>query len=425
MSKTVIERLLKRGCVVACALLLSVGTASAAHHEGEAATDESAPAAEAEAEAETAPAPEPLTGDVDLPGLWVMTVETPDGAGSEGELTVTENEDGTLSGVWVTDLGTAEFPAITVDGNAVSFGAEVDFGGVLVPISFEGSTGGENMKGVVSLEFDGQPLSLPTTGVKGTATAAADAATTPSGVEPLTGEVNLPGEWEFNAELPDGSVSTSSMTVTDENGALVALIQTELGEARIDNITVDGNLISFATDIDMGGVLVPLNFDGSTGDDQLQGEVKLNFEGQDMVLPITGSRKGAAALTGPVNLPGLWDLAAELPDGSTSGSSLTIRDKEEGLVAVLETEIGEATITGITVDGNNVTFDTEIDMGGVLIPMNFQGSTGGDQLKGVVSLNMDGQEMALPIAGTRTGDAPPEMPEPAPAAAGEGEAAAE
>lgn len=429
MSKTVIEKLLKRGVVAACALLLSAGPAVADQHEGEAEAEESAPAAAAEAAAEAASmaepaaAPEPLTGEVDLPGLWVVTVETPDGAGSEGELTITENEDGTLSGVWVTDIGTAEFPTIDVDGNAVSFGAEVDFGGVLVPINFEGSTGGEKIQGIVNLEFDGQPLSLPATGEKGTMTAMADAATT-GGLEPLTGEVNLPGEWEFNAELPDGSVSTSSMTVTDENGALVALIQTELGEARIDNIAVDGNMIEFATDIDMGGVLVPLSFEGSTGDDQLQGEVKLNFEGQDMVLPITGSRKGAAALTGPVNLPGLWEMAAELPDGSTSGSSLTVREKEGALVAVLETEIGEATIKGITVDGNKVAFDTEIDMGGVLIPMKFDGSTGGEKIQGTVNLNMDGQEMNLPITGTRTGDAPPEAPEPAAAPASEGEAAA-
>jgi hypothetical protein len=345
-----------------------------------------------------------------------MTVETPDGAGSEGELTITEGEDGSLSAVWVTDLGTAEFPALEVTGNAISFSADVDFGGVLVPLQFAGSTGGENMKGVVSLEFDGQPLSLPTTGVKGTAEAADAATTGAAAVEPLTGEVSLPGEWDFNAELPDGSTSTSSMTVTDENGALVALIQTELGEARIDNINVNGNAIDFATEIDMGGVLVPLTFEGSTGGDQLQGAVSLNFEGQAMVLPITGARKGAGGLTGEVSLPGLWDMAAELPDGSTSGSSLTVRDGEAGLVAVLETEIGEATITDITIDGNNVTFKTEIDMGGVLIPMSFVGSTGGDAIQGTVSLNMDGQEMALPITGTRTGDAPPEAA-PAEAAA--------
>lgn len=459
MRLRLIENMLKRGAV-ACTLALMAGGAVAQEATQEAAPAAAAAAPAAPAAVAPAPAPEPpLTGEVSLPGFWVMTVETPDGAGSQGELTITQGEDGTLTGVWVTDLGTATFPSIAVDGNAVTFGAEVDFGGVLVPIKFEGSTGGENMRGIVSLEFDGQPLALPTKGVKGEpqvaqaaatdaaapaagAAPAADAAAPAAGaaapaapaaeagadaapaaapaappMEPLTGEVKLPGEWDFQAELPDGSSSTSTMTVTEENGALVALIQTELGEAKIDGIKVDGNLISFATQIDMGGVMVPLSFDGSTGGDKLQGAVKLNFEGQDMVLPITGSRKGAGALTGPVNLPGLWDLAAELPDGSTSGSSLVVREENGGIIAVLSTEIGEATIPGIVVEGNAVHFDTQIDMGGVLVPLSFVGSTGGDKLKGTVKLNMDGQEMALPISGTRTGDAPPPgAPIPAPSA---------
>jgi hypothetical protein len=419
MSAKLLKTGLKGTGTIGCSFLFALGMIATTSPT---AAQEAAPEAAVEAAAPAA-AVEVLTGEVNLPGLWIMTVETPDGAGSQGELTITEGDAG-LAAVWVTDLGTATFESVSVDGNAISFGAEVDFGGVLVPIKFEGTTGGEKIAGTVSLEFDGQPLSLPATGVKGSAemvaaaaVEAAGAAEAASTVEPLTGPVNLPGEWDFHAELPDGSMSTSAMTVTDEAGTLVALIQTELGEARINGIHVDGNAISFATEIDMGGVLVPLSFQGSTGGDKLQGAVSLNFEGQEMVLPITGERKGAGALTGEVNLPGLWDLAAELPDGSTSGSSLTVREEGGAIIAVLETEIGEATITGIQVDGNAVAFDTEIDMGGVMIPLSFEGSTGGDKLQGIVKLNMDGQEMALPISGTRTGDAPAE------AAAVEAEAA--
>jgi hypothetical protein len=411
MDGKIMKRVLGRGGVIASLVLAAgpVGPVAAQEAEEAAPAAEAAPAVEVEA----------LTGEVNLPGLWLVTVETPDGAGSDGELTISEGEGG-LSAVWVTDIGTATFDSVEVDGNAVTFSAEVDFGGVLVPIKFEGSTGGDQLRGVVSLEFDGQPLSLPATGVRNSVEVAeaaveeAQAELTEAKAElamaeaeaDLTGPVNLPGEWDFHAELPDGSMSTSAMTVTEEEGALKALIQTELGEAQIDGITVEGNKVSFATEIDMGGVMVPLSFTGSTGGDKLQGAVSLNFEGQEMLLPITGERKGAGALTGEVNLPGLWDLAAELPDGSTSGSSLTVREEAGAIIAVLETEIGEATINGIQVDGNAVAFDTEIDMGGVMIPLSFEGSTGGDKLQGVVKLNMDGQEMALPISGTRTGDAP-------------------
>ena len=65
------------------------------------------------------------------------------------------------------------------------------------------------------------------------------------------------------------------------------------------------------------------------------------------------------------------------------------------------TEIGDAQISSISVDGNNVSFEAEIDMGGVMVPFTFKGSSGDSKLRGMVNLNLEGQEMAVKIDGTK------------------------
>lgn len=344
-----------------CALILCLGAGKASAEDGE------------------------ITGD------WVMTVETPDGSGSDGEFTLT-NTDGAYSAVWLTELGEGAFPEVTVEGDAISFSAELDFGGVMVPISFAGTISADAISGIVNLEFDGQPLEMPTVGKRG-------------GVEELAAP-DLPGEWEIEAELPDGSTSISTLVVTEDGGVLSAVMETELGAAAIEGINVDGNSIGYTAELDMGGVMVPLSVEGTASGDSIEGVVKLNFDGQDMELPFRGSKLGASGggLTGEVNLPGSWDMEAELPDGSTSASGMTVTEEAGVITATMVTEIGEASISGITIDGNSISFETEIDMGGVLVPLSFAGSTGDDKIEGIISLDMDGQVMELPVQGTRIGD---------------------
>lgn len=349
-----------------CALILCMGVAKASAEEG------------------------------DITGSWVMTVETPDGAGSEGEFTLT-NTDGNYSAVWLTELGEGAFEEVSIEGDAISFSSTVDFGGVLVPISFAGTISADAINGIVNLEFDGQPLEMPTVGKRG-------------GAEEMAAP-DLPGEWEIEAELPDGSTSVSTLVVTEDGGILSAVMETELGAAAIEGIEVDGNSIGYTAQLDMGGVMVPLSVEGTASGDTMEGVVKLNFEGQEMELPFRGSKLGAGGggLTGEVNLPGSWDMEAELPDGSTSASGMTVTEDAGVITATMVTEIGEASISGIAIDGNSISFETEIDMGGVLVPLSFAGSTGGDKIEGLISLDMDGQVMELPVRGTRTVDAGAEV----------------
>ncbi len=356
-----------------------------------AAQDDAAGHAEHAEGAEAAPAVEPppvLEGEVNLAGLWEIEAELPDGTASVSDLEVTADGD-TFSAVLSTELGEAAIDGITVDGNVIEFSADIDMGGILVPFTFSGSTGGDKMNGIIAVDFEGQALLLPIEGVR-----VGDSA---SGG--LTGEVDLVGTWELEAELPDGTASVSDLVIQDGEGGLVAVLSTELGEATIKGIVIDGNNVSFDTEIDLGGVMVPLSYKGTSGGDDLDGVVSVDFEGQALEMNVVGKKVGAVMLTGAVKLLGEWELEAELPDGTTSVSEMVLEEKDGKITGYLSTEIGEAVIDEMMVDGNKVSYAAEIDMGGVMAPFTFTGSTGDGKIIGTVELDMEGQKMALPITG--------------------------
>lgn len=338
------------------------------------------------------------TGAINLPGAWHMVVSVTDGSTSEGELTFTE-KDGKMTAEWVTDLGTAKFPEVKVEGNKISFNANVDLGGTPVPLSFKGVSGGDKIKGTVSLTMDGQAMEMPTVGTKGPK-GAAKAAKGEKAMEPLTGKVDLPGKWEVEVKLPDGNTSLSTFTIEEKGGKLSGKLDTEIGSAKIDEIKVEGNKISYKTSIDMAGTPAPLEFAGTTGGEKMNGTVKLAMEGQPMELPATG-KKAAMELTGAVNLPGSWDVEATLPDGNTSNTTMVLELKDGKIVGKMSTEIGDGKIEEVKVEGNKFSFKCAIDMQGTPAPLEVSGSTGGDKLIGKAKLNMEGQAMEIGLKGSR------------------------
>lgn len=220
---------------------------------------------------------EALTGSVDLPGLWNAVAESPEAGASDVTITFAQTDTG-FSAHMETALGPADFPEVNLDGNSLSFSAEVDFGGVMVPMSFKGSVGGDQLQGSATLNMQGQEMVFTLTGSKGK--------------QGLTGEVILAGTWTLEVSTPDGAASTSMMYVSEDGDSYQADLRTELGNGIIKSVQVDGNRISFDTEIDFGGVMVPLSFEGTTGDGNLEGTLTADFDGQKMELPLTGTRTG-------------------------------------------------------------------------------------------------------------------------------------
>ncbi len=274
-------------------------------------------------------------------------------------------------------------------------------------MKFEGTIEGDALKGTMKSDMGDATVEGKRMGGSSAAAPAEEA--------PLTGPVELVGgTWKLAIQSPDGAANEGIMVCSVVNGKTTATLTTELGDIRIAEIALDGNKASFKTDVDFGGTLVPVSFVGSTGGDKIKGIVSLNFQGQEMALPVDGTK--TKGLSGPIKLAGYWTLDVQTPDGASTESHIHVLAGDGGKFSgLLTTELGEAKLDSIAVNGNGVSFSTNIDFGGVPVPLAFQGTSGGDDIEGIVKVTFEGQEMELQLKGKRTGDAPP-APAAAPAA---------
>ena len=86
---------------------------------------------------------------------------------------------------------------------------------------------------------------------------------------------------------------------------------------------------------------------------------------------------GCAASVPPA--VGVWNVEMNTPLGPLP-ATLTIN--EDGTGSMAADNLGEAPISGITFDGDSVTFETEVDAQGTMLVLEFSGTVDGDSLEG-------------------------------------------
>jgi len=86
---------------------------------------------------------------------------------------------------------------------------------------------------------------------------------------------------------------------------------------------------------------------------------------------------GCAAATPPA--VGAWDVEMNTPLGALP-ATLTLNADGSGSMSA--DGLGEAPISGITYDGNSVSFDAEVDAQGQSLVLEFNGSVDGNSLDG-------------------------------------------
>ncbi|MBL4819860.1 MAG: hypothetical protein JKY98_02560 [Gammaproteobacteria bacterium] len=91
---------------------------------------------------------------------------------------------------------------------------------------------------------------------------------------------------------------------------------------------------------------------------------------------------------------GAWDISLITPLGAMD-AVLTIEADGTGLMAT--DALGEAELSGIMVDGNNVTFTADIDAQGQQLSLAFTGMVDGDSISGEFGSDFG----AFEVTGTR------------------------
>lgn len=94
----------------------------------------------------------------------------------------------------------------------------------------------------------------------------------------------LVGEWDTTISTPMGAMSADLVVNEDMTGEMRS---PELGATALNNITVDGEQVSFSTTVDAQGMMLTLDFDGTVEDDTLQG----SFDTEFGAIGVTGTRR--------------------------------------------------------------------------------------------------------------------------------------
>ena len=109
-----------------------------------------------------------------------------------------------------------------------------------------------------------------------------------------------------------------------------------------------------------------------------------------------GNNGGAAAL------PGVWSLQIQSPNGQTIPATLTITQEGNDLKGKVQTQMGDGTLSDVTLNGNN--FDARLSFGapGQSLEGKVTGSTeSSDYMKGTIILEVQNMP-PLPFTGTRS-----------------------
>lgn len=103
-------------------------------------------------------------------------------------------------------------------------------------------------------------------------------ATTSSAPHPIV------GPWLITIDTPFGAMDSNLDVNSDLSGTMSS---PELGAARLDSVTVDGERVGFSVDVNAEGQMLTLVFNGTVEGDLLRGNFNTDFGN----VPVTGRRR--------------------------------------------------------------------------------------------------------------------------------------
>jgi|SRR5690554_4029522 len=92
------------------------------------------------------------------------------------------------------------------------------------------------------------------------------------------------GPWLITIDTPFGAMDSNLDVNSDLSGTMSSA---ELGAARLDSVTVDGERVGFSVDVDAQGQALTLVFNGTVEGDALRGTFNTDFGN----IPVTGRRR--------------------------------------------------------------------------------------------------------------------------------------
>jgi hypothetical protein len=309
---------------------------------------------------------------VDAAGQWAMTVETP--AGNFTSTLKLERKVDQLTGVSVGQDGKeTKLNDLKLAGKTLTFTEDVTHEGTDYHLVYTGTIEGDAIKG--TFETVGQTMTW----------SAKRAASTPAI------PVSAAGTWKITVQTPNGP-RERTLVLKQEGSQLSGTITGPMDQvSTLQDASLKGKELRFTISFDRNGQTVQRTFVAAVDGDSLTGGI----EGGDQRITFTGKRETAPAAT--AGAAGSWKLSIMAPD-RTYLPTITMTQQAGKWAGKLVTEQGDtAELKDLMVNGNQLSFGADLDMGGMVIHLKFSGSLDGDKLKGTMEANGS----TLPTTGDR------------------------
>jgi hypothetical protein len=280
-----------------------------------------------------------------ITGQWDMQYKIGD-RDVTGRLTISQKADGTLEGKWTSERGESTISNVKSQDTKLTFDRTTKFNDNEFKSSFEGTVQGDKLAGA----FKSERGEMPATGQRFGAA--------------------IIGQWELTTTSDRGTFTGMLKVFPDLTGRYDFFG----AEIPIKSLKLEGDQLTFAVEFGFGDQTSQMDFKGKVDGKALKGQTTSSRGTSE----VTG-KKMAAAQAQAASLVGTWEFTREGQDGTRRTSTLAIKPDMTGTYKMRDTEFP---VTGLTVNGDQVSFKVTVKYNDTEVPMEFKGKVDGGTLKG-------------------------------------------
>jgi hypothetical protein len=263
-----------------------------------------------------------------------------------GRLALSQKPDGGLEGKWTSERGESTISNVKSQDAKLTFDRTSNFNGNEFKSSFEGTVQGDKLTGV----FKSERGEIPATGQRFGAA--------------------IIGDWELTITSEQGTRTSMLMVYPDVTGRLEFFG----GEIPIKNLKFEGDQLTFAIEMGFGDQTFTMDFKGKVDGKTLKGQMTSSRGTSEVA-----GKKIEAAKPQASAIVGTWEFTRVNQQGTQTTSTLTIKPDMTGTYKARDTEFP---VTGLTVNGDQVSFKVTVKYNDTEVPMEFKGKLDGGTLKG-------------------------------------------
>lgn len=215
------------------------------------------------------------TRNEDVVGQWVFELDAPDGVTYRPELNVSMKK-GKLAGKIAAADSEMELEAITLKKNVLSFEYTVPYEGSDLHLTYNCLPRGNKMRGEVQFSVDGNDGSIDIKAERKTLD------------KRLLAVV---GSWKCSTVGPDGVERNPVFTAMVENGKLVGHLKSDEIDLKIDELTLDGDYVSFPFTNSHDGNTVDLVWKCKADGGKLTGIIEFDIDGNSGSIDVSGTKQ--------------------------------------------------------------------------------------------------------------------------------------